>query len=112
MAAGDCEMTSAASLRALLAFCSPSAAITCDEKNNMRKSCAEINSSFGPKCHRPVKILSLFLFTTPLQYVPKILFTPATIDCLTANKTKNALHKETVILSYIGVDPINHGLSN
>ena len=48
------------------------------------------------------KILSPFLSTAPLQYVPKILFTQATIDCLTNNKTKTALHKETVILSYIG----------
>ena len=60
----------------------------------------------------PAKILTPFLPIAPLQYVPKILFTHATIDCLTTNKTKNALHKETVILNYIGGDPISHGLSN
>ena len=42
----------------------------------------------------------------------KIWFTPATIDRLTNGKTKNALHKETVILNYIGCDPISHGLRN
>ena len=41
-----------------------------------------------------------------------MLFTQATIDCLTTNETKNALHNETVILNYIGGDPIGHGLSN
>ena len=59
-----------------------------------------------PKCYRP------FLSTAPLQYVTKIQFTPATIDCLNNNKTKNALHNEKVILNYIGGDPIIHGLSN
>ena len=49
----------------------------------------------------PAKILSPFLCTAPLQYVPKIPFTQATIDCLAANKTKNVLHKETVILNYV-----------
>ena len=39
--------------------------------------------------------------TAPSQYVPKMLFTQTTIDCLTTNKTKNALHIETVILNYI-----------
>ena len=34
----------------------------------------------------PVKILMPFLCTAPLQYVPKILFTRATIDCLITNK--------------------------
>ena len=38
-----------------------------------------------------------------------MLFTQATIDW---NETKNALHKETVILNYIGGDPIGHDLSN
>ena len=60
---------------------------------------------------RPAKILSPFLSRASLQYVPKILFTQATIDCLINNKTENALHKETVILNYIGGDPISHGLS-
>ena len=60
----------------------------------------------------PAKILSPFLSTAPLQYVLKILFTQATIDSLTTNKTKNALHKEAVISNYIGGDPISHGLSN
>ena len=60
----------------------------------------------------PAQILSPFLPTAPLRYVPKIRFTQATIDCLTKNKTKNALHNETVILNYIGEDPISHSLIN
>ena len=61
----------------------------------------------------PARIILLpFLPRAPLQYVPKILFTQATIDCLINNKTKNALHNEAVILNYIGGDPISHGLSN
>ena len=60
----------------------------------------------------PGKIYSPFLPTAPLQYVPKIRVTQATIDCLINNKTKNALHVETIILNYIGGDPISHGLSN
>ena len=32
--------------------------------------------------------------------------------CLTANKAKNALHNEKVILNYIGGDPMNLSLSN
>ena len=53
------------------------------------------------------KIVSPFLCTAPLQYVSKIQFTQATIDCLTSNKTKNLCHDETVILNYIGGDPIS-----
>ena len=49
------------------------------------------------------KISSPFLSTAPLWYIPKILFTQATIDRLATNKTKNALHNETVILNYIVV---------
>ena len=60
---------------------------------------------------QPAKILSPFLSTAPLKYVSKILFTPATIDRLTNDKTKNALHKETAILNYIGGDSNGHGLS-
>ena len=60
----------------------------------------------------PRQILSLFLSTVPLQYVPKIQFTQATIDCLTTNKTKNVLLNETVILNYIGAVPISSSLSN
>ena len=60
----------------------------------------------------PGKILLSFSCTAPLQYVPKIQFTQATTDRLTNNKTKNALHNETVILNYICCDPISHGLSN
>ena len=60
----------------------------------------------------PAKILSPFLPTAPLQYVLKIQFTQATIDCLTKDKTKNALHNEAVILKYIGGDPISHSLSS
>ena len=58
----------------------------------------------------PAKILSLFLPTAPLQYVPKIRFTQATTDCLATNKTKNALHSKKVILNYFGGDPISHSL--
>ena len=49
----------------------------------------------------PAKILSHFFCTAPLHYVPKMLVTRATIDCLTNNKTKNAHHSETVILNYV-----------
>ena len=48
---------------------------------------------------RPVRISSPFLSTAPLQYVPKILFTQATIDCIINNKSKNALHNKAVILN-------------
>ena len=60
----------------------------------------------------PAKTLSPFLSTAPLQYVPKIQFTQATIDYLINNKTKNALHKETVILNYTYGGLISHSLSN
>ena len=53
-----------------------------------------------------------FLSTAPLQYVPRIVFTQATIGCLINNKTENALHSETIILNYICGDLISHGLSN
>ena len=33
-----------------------------------------------------------------MQYIPKMLFT-ATTDCLTTDKTGNALHSDTVILN-------------
>ena len=56
----------------------------------------------------PAKNLLPFLPTAPLQYVPKIRFTQAR----TTNKAKNAPHKETVILNYIGGDPISYSLSN
>ena len=59
----------------------------------------------------PAKILSPFLCTASLEYVSKILFTLATIGCLT-NKTKIVLHRETVILYYISGDLISHSLSN
>ena len=55
----------------------------------------------------PAKILSPFLPTTPLQYIPKIRFIQATIDCPATNKTKNALHKEMVILNHIGGEQIS-----
>ena len=58
------------------------------------------------------KILTPFLCTAPFHYGSKILFTQATIDFLTTNKTKNALHGETVILNYICGGLIGHGLSN
>ena len=60
----------------------------------------------------PAKIVLLFSCTALLKYVPKVLFTQATIDYLSTNKTKNALHNETVILNYIGDDPISRSLSN
>ena len=59
------------------------------------------------KIKYPAKISSPFLPTAPLQYVTKIQFTQATIDCLTTNKTKNVLFNETVILNHIGGDPIS-----
>ena len=64
------------------------------------------------RLYAPAKILSPFLCTAPLQYVPKLLFTQATTDCLIADKTKNAFHNEPVILNNICGDPISHGLSN
>ena len=60
----------------------------------------------------PAKILSHFLCTAPLQYVPKIQFTQVTIDCLPNNKTKNALHNETVILNYVYWWRLSHSLYN
>ena len=60
----------------------------------------------------PPKILSPFLSTAPLQYVPKIRFTQATTDSLINNKTKNGLHNEAVILNYISGGPKSHSLSN
>ena len=48
----------------------------------------------------PAQKIVALLSTIPLQYVPKTLFTQATIDCLTVNKTKNALHNKAVILNY------------
>ena len=65
-----------------------------------------------PTYSRQNLILSPFLFTVPLQYGPKILFTQATIDCLFNNKTKKAPQDEMVILNYIGGDSISHSLSN
>ena len=67
---------------------------------------------FWGYCWLPAKILSSFLSTEPLQYVIKILFTQATTDCLTTNKTKDALHNEAVILNHIFGDPISKSLSN
>ena len=68
---------------------------------------------FAKLCDFPIKNLLLFLLvapdqilspfcscTAPLQYVPKVLFSLATIDCLTTNKTKNLRHDEMVILNY------------
>ena len=49
----------------------------------------------------PAKIVLPFLCTAPLQCAPKILFTQTTIDCLIIGKTKNALHKERVILNNV-----------
>ena len=57
-------------------------------------------------------MLTPFLCPAPLQYIPKMLFTQATIDCLINTKAKNALRNETVILNYIGGDAISDGLSN
>ena len=61
---------------------------------------------------KPAKILSPFSSTAPLQYVPKILFSQASKDCLTNNKTKNALHNKAVILNYVVDVPISPSLSN
>ena len=73
----------------------------------------EIASLEGPiEQQNPPKLFLPISCTAPLQYVPVILFTPAPIDCLTNNKTKNTLHKETVILSYTDGDPISLSQSN
>ena len=69
-------------------------------------------SDLEPLSNLPDKLLSPFLCTAPLPYVPQILFTPATIDCLINNKTKIALQIETVILNYICGGLMSHGLSN
>ena len=58
----------------------------------------------------PGKILSLFEDSFFLV-LSQMLFTQATIDRLTTNKTNNAFHNETVILNYISGDPIGHSLS-
>ena len=60
----------------------------------------------------PGKILLPFLPPAPLQYISKMQFTQATVDCLTKNKTKNGLYKETAISNHIGGDPIGYSLSN
>ena len=46
------------------------------------------------------------------MYIPKILFTLATIDCLAINETEIALHSEMVISNYIGIDPITRSPSD
>ena len=56
----------------------------------------------------PANIVSPFLPAAPLQYVPRIRFTQATIDCLATDKTTNALHNETVILNCIGAVSYTH----
>ena len=58
------------------------------------------------------KILTPFLPTALLQYVPKISLSQATTDCLTNNITKNTLHTETVIFNYLGGYPISHSVGN
>ena len=68
---------------------------------------AAIHVAKSVLCVGPAKILSPFLPTAPLQYVPKIRFTQATVDGVTTDKTMNAFHNETVILNYIGGDPIS-----
>ena len=54
----------------------------------------------------------LFVHSTFTVYVPKTQFTQATIDYLATNETKNALHNEAVIYTYIGGASISHVLSN
>ena len=71
-----------------------------------------ISTVEGKTVSLPAKILSPFLPTATLQYVPKIQFTQTTIDCLTNNITKNACHSEMVNLNYVGGDPISHSLIN
>ena len=44
------------------------------------------------------KILSSILYTAPIQYVPKILFTQATIDCPANNNSKNILDNKSTVL--------------
>ena len=53
----------------------------------------------------PAKILSPFFPTARLPYVPKKYY-------FTTNYSKNSLHKETVILNYIGGDPMSYSMSN
>ena len=60
----------------------------------------------------PEKFYRPFLYTALLQYVPKILFTQVTFDCLPTKKTENVHDDKTVILNYIGGGPISHSLSN
>ena len=81
------------------------------EKKQRVNECsyAAVNQSVG---ELPSKIVSPFLCTAPLRYVPKILLTQDTFDCLPTDKTKNAHGDKTVILNYIGGDPISHSLSN
>ena len=57
-------------------------------------------------------IIVLFVYSTFTVRSQNMIYSGATIDCLTADKTKKALHNEAVILNYIGGEPINHGLSN
>ena len=69
----------------------------CFLKSNLKYTHTQM--LIGEDC-LPAKILSPFLSTASLQYVPKILLTQATIECLTNNKTKIALHNEAISLSY------------
>ena len=72
----------------------------------------ERSKSYQNCCCRfdPAKIVSPFLCTAPSQYIPKILLTQATINCLTNNKTKNPLHVKTIISTYIDGEPSSHSL--
>ena len=66
------------------------------------------NHSETEACTRQTSIALFVHSAAPLKYVPKILFTQATIVCLTNDKAKNALHNETVILNDISGGPISH----
>ena len=108
-------------------------AMTCTkwafDQNQHKRTCLQTKvivtsiSFFAILCNRPdicyklwpvcwTSFWSPFLSTAPLQYVPKIIFTQATIDSLINNKTKTALHSETVIFNHIGVDLMSYSLSN
>ena len=61
---------------------------------------------FPPKFYRPFRAQHLYS-TFPIYYLLRL-----TTDCLITDKTKNALHNETVILNDIGGVPISHSLGN
>ena len=55
--------------------------------------------------------MALFVHSIFIVRYQNTIYSEATIDCLINNKTKNALHNETVFLNYICGHLISHGLS-